>query len=159
MTLPGFTLLLSLFLLLGCGPGIDSPNGDRDSSNGGPDLALDLASPDGKPDGKKDIKPDLPKPDLKKPDIGPKPDIDKTKCEQIDAAAGAHVAAGRAHNCAGMVSTCIPGEVNTVINGLCACANGSNEIIGIAASPAKVTVHWFNGAKPLWHFYGPCPKP
>jgi hypothetical protein len=147
----GLSVILVL-QLCACGPGIDSPFPEyKDAGN--PDLDLADSSPvDATPDSPRS---DAPQP---KPD-GPVPDkLDPSKCKEHSATNGMHISEGRAHNCGGMTSLCIPGEVIEIKNGLCACANGSNQNMGPAANPAKVPIHWYTNVTPLYYYYGPCPS-
>lgn len=143
--LPG--ILALVLWLCACGPGIDPPF-PKYQDAGKLDQTVSI-----------DTTPDSPKPDAPKPKPdGPLPDkLDPSKCKELSAANGMHISEGRAHNCGGMTSMCIPGEVIEILNGLCACANGSNQSMGAAANPAKVPIHWYTNVTPLHYYYGPCP--
>jgi hypothetical protein len=148
VTWAGGLALLGL-LLLGCGPGIDSPfPAGRDSGT-----EADVAQA---ADAADDAKPDAPEADSQPSDLTPPDKGDPSKCKQATAAAAMHITMNRAHNCG--PPPCTPGLKNNAMTGLCACANCSNEIIGTASDGiTQVTVHWYEGAKPLCYFYDACP--
>lgn len=151
-SLPPRLAFLLVVQLFACGPGIDPPFPKFQDAG-----KLDLtAAVDATPDSLVSDAP-KPKPDGPLPD-GPLPDkLDPSKCKELSATNGMHISEGRAHNCGGMTSLCIPGEVIEIMNGLCACANGSNQNMGPAANPAKVPIHWYTDVTPLYYYYGPCP--